>query len=181
MWIKDEDFVRGNVPMTKFPVRTMIIGKLCPKPGDRILDIGAGTGSISIEAATFSAEVTSIDFSEEAVELIRANSEKHGVNLNIIKGMAPADLPDEKYNKCFIGGSSGNLEDIFGYLERHLLSGGELVASFITLNNLNVFRSLLEKHGYSHMETMLVQCSIESSGGLMMGQNPVFIVKGIKK
>lgn len=180
MWIKDEDFIRGEVPMTKFAIRTLIVAALEPGKEEKILDIGAGTGSISVELATFGCDVVSIDFEEKAVELISKNAEKHGVELKIIRGMAPSDLPREIFDKCFIGGSSGNLEDIFGYLESGLRRGGILAASFITLKNLNEFKELLKKHGYKKCETTLVQVSNESSAGLLMGQNPVFIVKGIK-
>lgn len=180
MWIKDEEFIRGNVPMTKFAIRNLIIANLKPGPGNKVLDIGSGTGSISVEAAGFGAAVTAIDCESEAVDLIDKNSEKHGVSVEIIHGRAPKDLPNEIYDKCFIGGSSGNLEEIFMYLQEHLKIEGILVASFITLKNLAEFKELLKKYRYEDVETMLIQVSNESKAGLMMGQNPVFIVKGIR-
>ena len=85
-WIKDEDFIRGNIPMTKFNVRVLTLGYLEIEEGDKFLDIGAGTGSVSIEAALHGANTCVIEREEEGIELIKSNAEKFNVNINIIKG-----------------------------------------------------------------------------------------------
>lgn len=179
-WIKDEDFIRGNTPMTKFNIRILTIGYLALEHGDRLLDIGAGTGSISIEAGLQGAKVWSIEREVEALELIRINSEKFGVNTNIIQGQAPDDLPDLKFNKCFVGGSGGKLEEIFHYLNTHLEDEGILCGNFILLNNATKFIELLKKYNYGDIETQLIQASYMDRIGLMKGQNPIFIIKGVK-
>ena len=73
-WIKDEEFIRGNIPMTKFEVRTLTIALLAIEKGDIFLDIGAGTGSVSVEAALHGAEVTSVELKMEGLELIDRKS-----------------------------------------------------------------------------------------------------------
>lgn len=180
MWIKDNEFIREKVPMTKFHIRTLIMGMLEIKSGERLLDIGTGTGSISIEAASRGAIVYGIDKNPEAFKLTKENGERFGVKLNLYEGSAPADLPNLAIDKCFVGGSTGNLEKIFDYLENNLEPNGIVVGSFITLKNLEEFRKLLKKYSYTEIETILVQISTEDSIGLMRGENPIFIVKGKK-
>lgn len=179
-WIKDEDFIRGNTPMTKFNIRILTIGYLAIESGDRLLDIGAGTGSISIEAALQGAKVWAIERDEKALELIKGNSQNFNVDIDIIPGQAPDDLPDLKFNKCFVGGSGGKLDEIFHYLNCHLDKEGILCGNFILLNNASKFIGLLKKHNYTNIETQLVQTSYMDKIGLMKGQNPIFIIKGVK-
>ncbi len=75
-WIKDEEFIRGNIPMTKFNIRILTMAYLSIKEEDRLLDIGAGTGSISIEGALQGAKVWAIERKEEGIELINKNAKK---------------------------------------------------------------------------------------------------------
>lgn len=180
-WIKDSMFIRGEVPMTKFNTRILTIGYLEIKSGDRFLDIGGGTGSISIEASLQGAKVWTIEREEKAIDIIKANDGKFNTNLNIIHGEANKDLPKMNFNKCFVGGSRGQLEEIFEYLDIYLENNGILCANFITLNNLNQFIELLKKYNYKDIETQLIQTSVTDKIGLLKGQNPVFIVKGVKK
>lgn len=179
-WIKDDEFIRGNIPMTKFNVRILTIGYLAIEQGDILLDIGAGTGSISIEAALQGAEVWAIEREKEGTDLINKNIDKIGVNINIMEGQAPRDLPSKKFNKCFIGGSGGKLEEIFEYLDTSLESKGVICGNFITLKNLNQFTELLKKYNYEDIEVQLIQSSYMDKIGLMRGSNPIFIVKGVK-
>lgn len=180
-WIKDEEFIRGNIPMTKFDIRALTIVLLSIEEGDILLDIGAGTGSISIEGALQGAEVWAVEKEEEGIELIKKNSEKFKVDIKIIEGQAPDSIPHIKFNKCFIGGSGGKLEDIFDYLEKYLEREGIVCANFVTLKNLNHFIELLEKYNYRDIEARLVQTAKISSVGLMKGNNPIFLVKGVKR
>ena len=181
MWIRDEEFIRGDVPMTKFNIRSLIIAHLELKPTDKLLDIGCGTGSISVEAASFGASVTAIDKVEEAASLTKKNADKHGVNINIIKGVAPDDLEDENFDKIFIGGSTGHLREIFEYAKTNLKPSGIIEASFILLKNAYEFKELLKEYEYENIETHLVSTAKEDRIGLLRGENPIFIVKGYKK
>ena len=179
-WIKDEEFIRDQIPMTKFNIRILTIAYLEIKKGDRLLDIGAGTGSISIEASLQGASTWAIEKEDLGISLIEKNNEKFKANVNIIRGVATRDLPDIKINKCFIGGSRGELEDIFKYLEKNLEKNGILVANFIMLKNLHEFQKLLEKYNYKNIEVQMVQSSFIDKIGLLKGQNPIFIIKGEK-
>lgn len=179
-WIKDNEFIRGEIPMTKFNIRILSIGYLAIEPGDRFLDVGAGTGSISVEAALQGAKVWAIEREPEGIELIQSNCEKFNININIIPGKAPEDLLNFKFNKCFIGGSGGKLKDIFQYLDLNLDDGGIVCGNFITINNLYECLKLLKEHGYEDIETNLIQASQMDKSGLMKGQNPIYIAKGVK-
>ena len=179
-WIKDQEFIRGNVPMTKFNIRILAMAYLSIKEGDRLLDIGAGTGSLSIEAALQGAETWAIEREEEGIELIHKNEKKFGVDIDIIKGQAPEDLPDKRFNKCFIGGSGGQLPSIFKYLDSHLEDQGILCGNFIMLKNLEKFQELLKIYKYKNIEIQLIQASYLDHIGLLRGNNPIFIIKGVK-
>ena len=76
--IKDEEFIRGNVPMTKEEIRAISIAKLDVRENDVCLDIGAGTGSVSIEMANFSknGKIYAVEINEEALDLMEKNIEK---------------------------------------------------------------------------------------------------------
>lgn len=179
-WIKDEEFIRGNIPMTKFNVRILTIGYLEIKEGDSLLDIGGGTGSVSIEAALQGAKVWAIEREKEGIELIRKNADKFAIKMNIVQGLAPEDLPKHRFNKCFIGGSGGKLKEIFSYLEDNLEEDGILCGNFITLSNLNKFMELLKEYNYKDIEVQLIQVSTMDRIGLLKGENPIFIIKGVK-
>lgn len=179
-WIKDEDFIRGNIPMTKFNIRILSLAYLAIEKGDRLLDIGAGTGSISIEAALHGAKVWAIEKEEEGIELIEANKRKFKADIETIFGQAPENLPPIKFNKCFVGGSRGKLEEIFLYLEEHLEEDGILCGNFITLKNLNEFTELLTRYNYKDIDVQLIQVSNQDKIGLLRGENPIFMIKGVK-
>lgn len=183
-WIKDEEFIRGNIPMTKFETRILTISLLEIKEGDVFLDIGGGTGSISIEAALQGAKTYTIEKEQEGIDLIEDNSNKFNINnIEIIKDFAPDGI--EKaigFNKCFIGGSGRKLTEIVEKVTGLLPNGGIIVANFITLQNLSLFQNLLNQYEYTGVETRLVQASqVDGKTGLLKAQNPVFIVKGVKR
>ncbi len=166
--------------MTKFNVRILTIAYLGIKEGDRFLDIGAGTGSVSVEAALQGARVWAVEKEEEGISLIERNRGKFKTNISIIKGWAPDDLPDIKVDKCFIGGSGNKLKEIFAYLDRNLSDKGILCGNFIVLKNLSQFMDLLREYKYQDIKVHLVQSSYMDKVGLMKAHNPIYLVKGVK-
>lgn len=179
-WLKDEDFIRDKVPMTKENIRFITIGHLDLFDGCRFLDIGSGTGSISIQAALLGAKVTAIEQKELGISLLEENAKKHGVIVESVLGKVPQVLPDQVFDRVFIGGSSGALLAIFEYLEEALVKDGILVANFITLKNTWEMATLLEEFEYKDIEIHLIQCSKMDKLGLMRGENPIYILKGVK-
>ncbi|MDF2532747.1 MAG: precorrin-6Y C5,15-methyltransferase (decarboxylating), CbiT subunit [Clostridia bacterium] len=181
-WIKDEDFIRGSLPMTKFDARVLIMAVLELEQGDVFLDVGAGTGSISIQAALLGAEVYAIEKEQEGVALINQNADKFGIKVKTIHGTAPADMQSiTGFNKCFVGGSAGKLEQIMDALDEKLEAGGTLAASFIVPDNMVDFKRKLKELKYKEIEARLIQSSIMDNLGLLKANNPIFIIKGKKQ
>lgn len=134
--IRDEEFIRGKVPMTKAEIRAMVMVKAGIRPTDRVADIGAGTGSISIEAALAASEgdVYSIERNPEGIRLIEENAEKFGLkNIHTIQGTAPEAMDGlPPLNVVIIGGSSGNMHAILDRAQELLPKGGRMVLTAVT-------------------------------------------------
>ena len=179
-FIKDEEFIRGTVPMTKENIRLLTMSKLNLDSEDSFLDIGCGTGSISIQGAKFCKLVTSIDKEDDAIETTKKNIEKFKCeNITLIKGEAKETLLKlkEKFDAIFIGGSGGNLEEIIDLTLELLKPNGRLVANFITLVNAVKMAEYLTKKGLQ-VETTLLQVSTAKGKSLMLSaNNPIFIIK----
>lgn len=180
--IPDEEFIRGQVPMTKSEVRAVTISRLHVKENAVVYDIGAGTGSVSIELAAqaWKGSVYAVESSPKAVELLRANKEKFMAdNLELIEGRAPdalAALPVP--DAVFIGGSKGDKEGIL----KAVLSknpGLHIVMNVISLESLSEVLGLVKKYGLENLEiTQITAARGREIAGqhLMDGQNPVFVV-----
>lgn len=180
-WLRDEDFTRGKIPMTKFEVRVLTLAMLDICRDDVFLDIGAGSGSISIQAALIVAKVFAVEREPEGLELIFKNAEKFNASVNVIAGNAPEVLENiEYFNKCFIGGSGGKLRDIVKVVSEKQLKGGLIAGNFIIPDNMIQFKNLLKELSYDDIEVRLIQCAVMDRLGLMKGQNPIYIVKGRK-
>lgn len=183
----DEAFVRGKAPMTKAEVRTVSLGKLRLTENAVCYDIGAGTGSVSIEMAlrAFRGRVFAVEKKEEAALLLDENKRKFAAdNLTVIRGTAPdalMDLPTPTH--AFIGGSSGNLREIL----RLLLDKNKkvrIVINCITLETvgeaLECIRMLPEDERF-FWQTEVVQLTVARSKSvgryhMMMGENPIYVI-----
>lgn len=149
--MRDEWFIRGEVPMTKSEVRAVSVSRLELQTNSIVYDIGAGTGSVSVEAALKvpKGHVYAFEQKEEGCALIRANAEKAGLtNLTVVPGKAPESLagypaPD----RVFLGGSSGNKEEILD-LVTELNPAVQLVINVIALESLNQAMAWFQKKGW---------------------------------
>lgn len=182
--IKDDEFITGKVPMTKSEVRTISISKLNLKNDSIVYDIGAGTGSVSIEAALKLSNGTlyAIEKNEEAVVLIKKNIEKFkAYNVNVIKNTAPEGLVDLPKPDCvFIGGSSGNMGKI---IEAVLNKNPHVnvVINTIALESLNEVLACMDKYKFENVEVVNVSVSRAKKVGaynMMIGQNPIYVISG---
>ncbi|SQB36124.1 precorrin-6B methylase/decarboxylase cbiT/cbiE [Clostridium cochlearium] len=185
-FIKDDEFIRGDCPMTKEEVRMLTAIKMDIKEEDKVLDIGAGTGSVSIQACKLCplGKVIAIEKEEEAISVIRENKKKFNAhNLEIMEGEALSlkDKIQENFNSIFIGGSGGNLEDLIKEYSKKLKDNGKIVLNFITINNLYKAMNTLKELGF---KVKCTQVSISKTRGetyMLMGYNPIFIIEGEKK
>ena len=180
--IPDEAFLRGEVPMTKAEVRAVILSKLRLSPHSTVYDVGAGTGSVSVEAA-FAAHwgrVYGVEENPEALALLAANREKFGVyNLNIVPGHAPEALaPLPAPDAVFVGGSKGELPAI---LEQVLGKNPRcrVVISAVTLETLSQAMDTLTRLGLPQIECVQIGVSRAKQLGcshLLLAQNPIFLL-----
>lgn len=182
--INDDEFITGQVPMTKSEVRTVSIGKLRLKKNYVLYDIGAGTGSISIESAFKLTEgmVYSIEKNKDAIKLIKENIEKFGTyNVEVVEGEAPYAIELlEIADAAFIGGSSGNMDEIIASLlkKNPLIS---IVINAITLQTLNESIACMENYKFKNIEITHISVSKSKKVGrynMMMGQNPIYVISG---
>lgn len=180
--IADDRFERASVPMTKQEVRAVALAKLRVAATDTVFDIGAGTGSVTVELgrAAREGQVIAIERKPEAVELARRNVERFGLeNVQVVEGAAPdalAGLP--RPDAAFIGGSGGGLAGILDAL-RAANPGVRLCISCITLDTLAEATRLLAEGPYRDVDIACVSVSrAETVGGYRMvrAQNPVWLL-----
>lgn len=181
--IADKEFIRGNIPMTKQEVRILVLAKAMVQPGDTVIDIGAGTGSLSIEAALLSqtGKVYAIERETEGVELITRNAIKFGAqNVEPIFGEAPDRLIGlGKADVIFVGGSGGRLNEILSMGSHLLKIGGRMVITAVTIETLYTALTLMQARPEFEVEAFSVQVSrIKkiSASNMLEALNPIYII-----
>ena len=180
--LDDEPFIRGKVPMTKGEVRSVSLSRLRLKQDSVVYDVGAGTGSVSIEMALQAWEgmVYAIEKNPEAVALIGENQKKfRASNIQVVEGLAPEameDLPAPTH--AFIGGSSGNLKEIMELLLRKN-PACRIVINAIALESVAETLNCLKALPVTDVDISSVTAARSKALGryhMMMGQNPVYII-----
>lgn len=181
--IGDEAFLRGGAPMTKEEIRTLSLSKLRLREDSILYDVGAGTGSVSVEAALLCqrGQVYAIEKKPEAAALIGENRARfQAENLTVIQGEAPEclrDLPAPTH--VFIGGSGGKLEAIVEAV-REKNPGARFVANGVTLETMTALWGLKERYPeYEELEAVQVNVArsrLLGSYHFLKGENPVMIV-----
>ncbi|MGM9559231.1 precorrin-6Y C5,15-methyltransferase (decarboxylating) subunit CbiT [Anaerovibrio slackiae] len=182
--IPDAEFIRGKVPMTKQEIRILTIAKAGIKQGDIVLDVGAGTGSLSCEAAMQAGNdgmVYAIERNPEGIGLIAANAEKFGLdNVHIIHAEAPAGMDGlPRLDAVLIGGSGKRLEPILDRAGELLKTGGRIILNCITVQTLMQCLNYMRASELYKYETVQVQVNRwEQVGSYDMAKaaNPIFIV-----
>lgn len=182
----DDAFIRGEVPMTKQEVRAAALAKLAVRPTDTLWDVGAGTGSVSVELALAAprGHVYAVECAPDACALIRQNREKfHAYNLSLIEGTAPqvlADLPAP--DAVFIGGTKGSMAEVVdAALAKN--PNARLCISAIALETLSAAITALAAHGQTAEVTQLAVSRTRPAGKLhlLMANNPIFLITGERK
>ena len=186
--LPDEAFERNTggegakaVPMTKSEVRAVSISKLKLTEDAVVYDIGAGTGSVSVELALNCpvGRVYAIECREDAAALIETNRRRFVLsNLEVVRGLAPeamADLPAPTH--AFIGGSSGNMEAIVARLiEKN--PRVRIVINAIALESTGEIAQIISKFGFDDSEVVQMNLSRSRKAGryhLMTALNPITI------
>ena len=197
--MRDDRFIRGSLPMTKSEVRAVSLSKLELVPGAVLWDVGAGTGSVAVEAARLlgqmrdgtgahggaaqeGAAVYAIEKEEEGIWLIRENKARLAPDFkafHAICGRAPAALKElPAPSHVFIGGSGGALEAVVEtVLEKN--EKARLVANVATLETLAVCTRVLETFRFTDQEIVQVAAArMEKAGRYLIQKalDPVFLV-----
>lgn len=179
--MKNDEFIRGKVPITKEEVRAISLNKLNLKNAKTFIDVGAGTGSVSVEAAlTYdNLKVIAIERNDVAIDLINQNVNKFNLsNIEVIKDYAPIDL-DVKADGIFLGGTGNNLEEIIKWSKDLLIPGGRLVANFILIDNFYDTLDLLKKYNFVNLDVSQLSINkLEKLGSrdYFKPHNPIFII-----
>jgi cobalt-precorrin-6B (C15)-methyltransferase len=186
--IPDELFSRTeNVPITKEEVRSIIISKLRLKEGYPSIDIGCGSGSISIELAIQTkTTVFAIDVDKNAIDLTEYNKIKFGLDdkIKIIEGLAQNVLPNlPNVDAVVIGGTTGDTEKIIKLAIDRLNKGGRLVVTSILIET--IYKTLRAIEDSELVEIDITQVTIAKSkknrsGTMMISRNPVIIFSATK-
>lgn len=172
--------------MTKSEVRAISIDKLALSKKKSLLDVGAGTGSISIQAAREYPQisVTAVEMNPAGIDIIQQNIQKFGLhNINLIQGMAPQDIPDQTYDAIFIGGSGSYLKEIIDFASIHLNDHGMIVLNFILFENAMQIEKLLANAGFDDIEMVevgILRWHQLGKGHYFKPNNPTIIVSARK-
>mgnify|MGYP001772903908 CR=1 FL=1 len=183
--LTEGEILHARGMITKDEVRAVIVHKLNPPLRGVVWDIGAGSGSVSIELAGLSPhlEIYAIEKSQESCRLIEENCKKFLLsNVKVIYGEAPEGLFDlPKPQRVFVGGTSGKLKEILNFLE-DLKDLKIMVFSFVTYENL---KEALEFFKEKSHQIDLIQLQINKFSSLkdyhyFKPENPLFILKVVK-
>ena len=171
--------------MTKQEVRAAALAKLAVTPTDTLWDVGAGTGSVSVELALAApaGQVYAVECDPEACALIQQNREKFAAyNLTLVEGKAPEALdalpaPDA----VFIGGTKGNMDAVIDVV-LHKNPDARLCIAAIALETLSAAVAALTAHGLAAEVTQIAVSRTKTAGSLhlLMANNPVFLITGAR-
>ena len=180
--LPDTAFSTNANQITKHEIRLLSLAEIGLQANEILWDIGAGSGSVGIEAARSqpSAQVFALEKRPLLTQHLRQNVKTHNAfNLTLIEGVAPDDchdIPDP--DAVFIGGSGGHLRAIIAHVLPRLPVGGRIVANFATIENLMLFRDLLPT---AHVIQVNIQRGKPIQSMLRFeALNPVFVVKWVK-
>ena len=180
--LPDSAFQRGKVPMTKEEVRALALSKLRLEAHHVVWDVGAGTGSVSVECALScpAGRVYAVEKKEEALALLAENRARfHAANLEVVAGTAPEALealsaPD----RVFLGGTSGSLEDILNVIFRKN-PAARVVCTAVTLETVGeAARCFAGLEGADMVQVAVTRTRPAGRYHLMDAQNPVWIFSG---
>ena len=178
--IKEDEFIRGNCPMTKEEIRALSIWKMNLREDSTVLDVGSGTGTITVQASKIATKgiVHSIERDEDAIITTKNNLKKFNCN-NVVLAEGDAVEVLEKYIKekkrfdsIFIGGSGGSHE--------LLKEEGTIVMNFITLDNAYKAIEVMKRLSYKADISLVSISKNKGQSYMMIANNPIYIVQCIR-
>jgi cobalt-precorrin-6B (C15)-methyltransferase len=188
--IPDEMFVQSdNVPgPTKEEIRVITISKARLREGSLVLDVGCGTGGLTVEAAlqvTPKGKVFAIDNDENAVELTKTNVARFAVQdtVQIIKGKAPDALTNLPEVDAVLVGGSQSLREVIRASHNKLKKNGRVVINAILLETGYTALDEIKKLNFKEVDAITVFVAKGKeirSGTMMLARNPITIISATK-
>ncbi len=186
--LPDEAFQRGKAPMTKQEIRSVALSKLAPEADAVVCDIGAGTGSCTIELALQApfGHVYAFEVNEEALTVLQQNISHFDLaNVTVVAGDASQTLKalDMVPDYAFIGGTKGNLVTILDDLY-HKNEACRIVMTAISLETLAAATAYYASHSEYQLDITQVSTARSRQMGqhhLMIAQNPVYIMTAVRR
>ncbi len=178
----EEAFSPERGLITKAEIRSVVLGKLELYPGQVLWDVGAGSGSVGLEASLLigKGRVLAVENNPERAAGITANRDKFGVtNLEVICGRAPeclADLPSP--DRVFVGGGGKALGDILREVLRRLRPGGKVALTAARLETLEEARRVLDSEDWPGevVQLQISRAQPLSGGTYLKALNPVWLI-----
>ncbi|HKR57681.1 MAG TPA: precorrin-6Y C5,15-methyltransferase (decarboxylating) subunit CbiT [Candidatus Nitrosopolaris sp.] len=185
--IPDNLFERSEeVPITKEEIRALVISKLRLRENSWVIDVGCGSGSITVELCIQvpNGQVFGIDSDEAAIDLTKRNLLKFGMKANLFLGQAQEILPTlPQVDAVIIGGSSGDLTRLADLALSRLKTGGRIVFDTILIETLCLINGLIKKNSLYEIDitqVIVTKSKVISAGTMMVARNPVTIVSAAK-
>ena len=189
--IPDELFNQSDeVPgPTKEEIRVVTVAKVRLREGDVVIDVGCGTGGLTVEAALQVApkgKVYAIDEDETAIKLTKSNVEKFGIqgNVFISGGKAPqALLTLPNADAIIVGGGGVSLRAILQIAKNKLKSNGRIVVNAILLETATLAIAELKELGFKDIDIAHISVAKGkqvTSGTMMVARNPITIISATK-
>jgi cobalt-precorrin-6B (C15)-methyltransferase len=186
--IPDEFFFRNEeIPITKEEIRSIIISKLRLNEDYSVIDIGCGSGSITVELCLQcrNGKVFGIDLDSKAIDLTKTNLEKFKVFAEIIKGDAYDILETlPSVDGIVIGGTTGKTGAIIHRSINKLNKGGRLVITTILIETMfKAMEALNESHDIKDIDFTQVTISKgrkTKTGTMMLSRNPILLISATK-
>lgn len=185
--IPDELFERAqDIPITKEEVRALVMSKLRLKEDFSVIDVGCGSGSITVELCLQmpSGKVYAIDFDEKATELTRQNLKKFGVEAEIILAKAQDILPSlPKVDAVIVGGTWGDTKGVIEASIARLKGGGRILIDTILIET--IFAAIATINESNLIDVDITQVTIAkgrkvTTGTMMTARNPIIIISATK-
>lgn len=177
--LPDDAFIRGKTPMTRREIRAQVAAELNLIPDAVIWDIGAGTGSVTVECALQCpfGRVYAVERDPDALKLIEENIRQfHLQNVDVVAGSAPKALENlPAPTHVFLGGTGGHAAEILALLEK-LDTPVRLCGTAVTLESIRVFFDLLQKKkNFSAVQIAVSRAELMGGYHMLRTQNPVFV------
>ncbi len=181
--LKDDDFIKDpNIPgPTKEEIRCLVMCKSKVSREDTVVDIGCGTGGLTVEFAMRAGKVYAVDKNPKALRITRLNLEKQELldKVKLMDAYAPQvfeDLPD--FDVLMVGGSSGKLSTIIKEGYGKLNDNGRIIVTSILLETRSKAVEAIKELGLTPdvVDVSISKGRILERGTLMTAQNPITII-----